>query len=547
MVAALWVFVANFFGCDPEDAYFIEPRDSLSNSSYFVVPAGDSQAANAARLGVVAGDVESVRYRLLPRHAPFLLQGDLGAGTGLEAVQLPALGGTDYERIVPVPNSGWSSLRVYDRGLCSILVTWDDGPVGSMTNQLFGAILREFSGTSGVIGGQLKWGTLTPRLGTNVPRDPISSPDARDALLLNFELNAVSLDGPAGVIRCNDAVARVSLEMELEASDLAWVELRARDGGRRGSDRNFAAQCLGDRRAPIERVRQAVEERACLAGAEFDLPNFGLVSAEEIADFRMRADYSGDAGDQHVLLGIATVRGRAVAAHDTLVRVRSLDVELEAKCIQSRRERIRDMLVDTFRQAFVTGLSAGFRDALVLDPVHVTQPDEEPQFIQCNSDQDCSALNDAPAFALPEGRWRGVRHRCLKRDPDRYPDALSIFVRPSRDEEFYCHPVIEPDHVNVRPDGLQLVVSTAESDPQQSMLTSTPAGFAFCSEVESLRELRGHLGAEEPLRAHVDRSPFEYTGPRISDGVVVGGCSAGGAGSSAWAGFVVWLFLRRRR
>ncbi len=538
----------SLFGCDPEATYFVEPRDSELNAVYVSVPENGSQGADTNRLRSVAGNIDSVRYRLQARHAPFLLRGDLGDGTGLDAIQLPALGDAD-ELVVDVPNADWTSLRVYDRGLCSILVSWDDeGDVGSMTNLLYGAILEQFAGTEGVVGAQLKYGRLTPRLQAVMPRDPISSPVARDALLLSFELNAVNIGGPLGLINCNDAVASVEMELELEPSNLAWVEVRGRDGDRRGNDRNFAAQCLGDRRASMTEVRAAVAARTCLPGAELELAEFGTVLASEVGDLRMRADYSGDPDDQSVLVGIDTINGRSVGGNDALVRVRSLDVEFDASCIRARRATIRDTLIQSFRRSFVVGLSDGFRDALVFDPIHIVERPSDLQLIQCSSDADCGARNGQPAFAGRDGSWRGVRHRCLPRDPSRYPDLLSIFVRPPL--ERVCHPVIEPDHVNIRPDGLQLVVSTSADDVQSAMLTGgAPLSTALCDDSPFLLPLRGHLPPLDPPRPHVDRSPYEYTGPRIGGGIVVGGCAAQeGRGSNAvWLLCLGWLILFRRR
>jgi hypothetical protein len=152
LLMAAWMITGCLDG--PISVYQITPRnrDSGESRSYFVTE-GSTQAADPGRLGDLSGNMTDISYTVGPRFQPFLLAGDLAAGTGPDGLLLPVLADGISSRDLDLSAfqvSKWRSLRVYDRGECSLTAPWQ-GTVQQLANQL----IDQFNATDAAPGDQL--------------------------------------------------------------------------------------------------------------------------------------------------------------------------------------------------------------------------------------------------------------------------------------------------------------------------------------------------------------------------------------------------------
>lgn len=551
-LAGLAMLIA--MGCDPEAVLFIEPA-SRGETALVLVPPEGGQGADPERLESLAtgaglgGEMDAVRYRVTEHHQPFLLTGDLSEGIrDLTALQLPVPIGDPAEQLLselPAPRP-WQSLRVYDGGTCGVLVPWigedEGGPASEVppfVPLLFKSIANQLEDDGSVEGVSIQDATLQPVLRSIVPRVPLTSPEPRDRLELAFEIQADHI-GNGRAIGCDDVRMRLETTLELVPTDLAWVAVRKK---------GFPSACFGESMSKAE-LRDAIAAgRRCAPDAVVELPEpYGVVRGADIARLEWLADWTGQGGSK-VLVGLQSIEGQPLGAHDLLVRTLASDVTSfrADRCIKRVRSRIKRDVREGLAAGFVTGLSAAFRDAITWDPAHL--PGFEPDAgieVLCETDRDC---RDAFGGA-------GLRHRCLVRSPERYPEDLRDVVPdtpPGEEPPRICHFVSEPDRINVRPDGIQIAI-TGDDDLQVAAYSGTfeVLNAAFCDpnfpDTPTVRGLLVAAGSDAAMpRQHSLTAPFALDGVEADPPRASGGCSAASGAPGALPGLLLLGLLRRRR
>ena len=517
--------------CNPAEPLvlrFIEPMNTANpdrqESHTWFVPTDANQAAGVARLGRLNGRITDVRYSILDRESAFLLRGDLaqglpGANDPLEGLQLPALAPDTTERTEDVnafhPDK-WSSVRVYDRGLCSSLQSWQ-----SVSQQFAQGFAQEIEDQDGVDGVRLDSGGLTPILRADFPTNDVTPPDDADGLRIHYGFHADGMH-TGGIFNpgCNDINTTIDVDLWLEPTDRAYMEIEpmvfalgcradelkeefdayraAVDGVTRcevppisdgrwldpGQAATFVGEIYGcdglripdgseggasqlvtrmfyfgeEIRSDLDAGRQPV----CTPDAQL-----GFTFAD--SDWRLRARYPLSTlerkDDAKLLLGLSDYDGHALGAHDPLAHI----VQSEVGDIPSNdcTNLVRDALHTKFRRSIATGLVLGFggaiRSAARLDPDQAVLSGAG-HGRPCTQNSECNFMAaGGPAFQHHSGGtvlWQGGRHVCQV-------DQCGPSGQPG-----ICVFQLEPDHLNFRPDGLEVVLDRDPSledgsaDPQ---------------------------------------------------------------------------------
>ncbi|NOY92066.1 MAG: hypothetical protein GXP55_12790, partial [Deltaproteobacteria bacterium] len=201
----------------------------------------------------------------------------------------------------------------------------------------------------------------------------------------------------------------------------------------------------------------------------------------------------GTSHDTLLLLGLATMDGHDLGAHDTLARVLSVTIENfhdgpGGNCNPGwvshvRKRNITKSIKGALRNSLPLALNAAFMSGAVQEPNMAAGVDE---WRDCSEDADCDfrarsadGASLGPAFQTADGQWRGARHVCRQ-----VPNS-------TRPDDRVCWPQIEIDRINVRPDGLEAVIEDdidLDVDPQDpqatfAMFTPGPVRGQICSRV----------------------------------------------------------------
>lgn len=510
--------------CDPSEPpvlRFIEPMNTATippDSHLWLVAQGANQAADGARLATLAANVTDVRYSILDRHSAFLLRGDLaeglpGAGDPLEGLQLPALAAGTIERtedVMALSPDKWSSLRVYDRGLCSDLQRWQ-----SVSQRFAQGFAQQIEDQDGIRGVELRGGGLTPILRADFPTNDVTLPRDIDGLKIHYDFHADAMHiagHPA--LGCRPVNADLDIELWLESTDRAYLEIDAAVfalgcylGAELETYRSEHEGDLGCHNLPppvsdgrwldpaqadhfITQIRYCDSVAACSTdsssscaftpvAARMDLlgrsirndleagraltcdadAQLGFVFGDGGTDWRVeqRYPYSGlkRKNDKTLLLSFSRFQGHALGAHDVLAHI----MEARLGNFPSRHctERTANHRIpQAFHQKLSRSLVLGF-GAAIRAGARLSESDRENIFIlredrACQQDTDCDfraavgpAFQGVPvAGETTTDHWRGGRHMCRYEDP-------SICAG-------HCAFQLEPDHLNFRPDGLEVVL-----------------------------------------------------------------------------------------
>ena len=536
LLAGVWLAA-----CTPSPApvSYFEPMDAQGNSNSWLLPLTPgadqgraNQAAGAERLDGLSGTTDRVRYRMLDRYSAFMLSGDLATGTpaageDFETLQLPACAsdptgasGDRLERTVGVmafDSSKWTSFRVYNRGACSSTTSWP-----SLAQSFGDGIADQLNAKPDITNASLS-GSLGVVLRSEF-HDPIGAPDDRDELHFHGHMTADSITSCQNVGLDIDFV--VSLEhtdaMQLQVQDQAFAV-----GCRLGAElESYNRQASSHCRLPALNDPSWLDLQASEAAlrvmnncafydadaetlrSQVDLQTASIGSAlahgrEVICDPGARLFFSFDSSDWTVrrhrelsgrgashdtdlLLGVSNMDGHDLAAHDTLARVLSISASNFSASGRRprngrnpRRRGIMDNIEAAFRDSLPLALNAAFMSGAVQDPTLATDAE---QWRDCTTDADCDfratdffEARTGPAFQVGLGEWRGARHVC-RPAPNSAPDDL------------VCWPQIEIDRINVRPDGLEVVIEddidldVNPQDPQASfeLFTSPLARPQVC-------------------------------------------------------------------
>jgi len=552
LLAGVWMAA-----CTPGGAQvsYFEPMNTETGDSNSwllpLTPGADqgraNQAAGAERLDGLSGTTDRVRYRMLDRYSAFMLSGDLATGTpaageDFETLQLPACAsdptgasGDRLERTVGVmafDSSKWTSFRVYNRGACSSTTSWP-----SLAQSFGDGIADQLNAKPDITNASLS-GSLGVVLRSEF-HDPIGAPDDRDELHFHGHMTADSITSCQNVGLDIDFV--VSLEhtdaMQLQVQDQAFAV-----GCRLGAElESYNRQASSHCRLPALNDPSWLDLQASEAAlrvmnncafydadaetlrSQVDLQTASIGSAlahgrEVICDPGARLFFSFDSSDWTVrrhrelsgrgashdtdlLLGVSNMDGHDLAAHDTLARVVSISARnfsasgrrpRNGRCRNPRRRGIMDNIEAAFRDSLPLAINAAVLGRAVRSPTDFAI--ESNDWVQCNTDAECDfrAPGHHAAYEIPRpgyaAIWRGARAVC-RHHPFHGPCST----------DRVCWPLLEPDRLNVRPEGLEVVVEddidldVDPQDPQVSFFSDTVRG-QVCDVGRS-----GFLAPTEPL------------------------------------------------
>lgn len=462
-------------GCEPGENPFLffEPmNDFTGESEVFPIIRGSNQAAGPDQLGPLANRSTSARYNLTERFVPFMLTGDIAAGTDIGALSLPAVpeGQPDATTFLPsFPR--WSSFRVVDRGDCSFLVGWQ-----TIADQLSGEIVNTLNDDDRVIDADLVRGELTPRLKSRI-RTP-QYPQDIDEIDLTLEVAADRIER-GDTIGCDGVEMTIDFHIALDQTDFAWFlvdTLRyARFCGRAHlvTDPETGDQLLVAEPSFLDEI-EAGEVPDCDASLD------GLPLGEVDA-VRFLSELSGRSSGG-TLLGYEDIGLNRFDAHDILARVIDVNIpDLAGDCTDFVKDGVRRGIRNAFRDELPLGLRDAILEVTLVDPVFGINDSSDHRPCSIFFD-DCGFPAD-PAYQGASGDWRGARHQCRERDPERaarFGDDAEMLVDLLDDGRF-CHIQLEPDRLNVRPDGLELVFADDRNiDWQQAFYTGTLLEDQLC-------------------------------------------------------------------
>ena len=498
---ALIATLCLLFGCDPDEPFrFFEPRNTTGSTEWpllFEI----NQAAGRDRLSILSGRITEVRYSTEPsRHVPFLLRGDIAIGSPLEALQLPPTASSETERITDVTSfdiAKWTSFRVYDRGDCSVLLDWN-----TTSSVLANEIIRQLNDNSRVRNAQLHPNRdpsqVRPSLVTLFPAQPLLAPLADvDELAIDLEVQAAEL-GPCespdftinlamSLNQTGDAVYRIpgesyfaACKLGLDTSDERWLK------------EDFAEDRLADLCSPldipcisdlIDRFNQFLLNIDSGIVPDCDATLASRHPLSDVDSVRSLEEFSGRENDQDaVLIGYRDIFGQQTGASDVVAAVTDVgfsNFNAPFGCVLEGA--VRRVIRREFRKKLPLGMRDAILGLLVIDPWVWSG---ELTSTTCDTDADCDFRDGSPAYTSG-GDFRGVRHRCLDRDPERaraLSPTLGDFLETQPPGRF-CHVQLEPDHLNIRPDGVEVVLAFDEiDDPQSSLLPRLSSiGADFCA------------------------------------------------------------------
>lgn len=526
LFAALAVLLTNLACTLPETTFrFIEPINNDGESVTFPVPTSANQAADAERLDVTASRITDVRYSIESRHTAFLLAGDLAEGlpgsrVAVEGLQLPALAPGEDERTVNVREfdpEKWRSVRVYDRGMCSELVPWE-GEEG-LAQTLAQGLADTMNAQSAVRGVRLLGGVFTPMLRADFPTNEVQPPTDADGFRLELEIYASDVTG--GPVVCEDAWWDVELELWLEQTDRAYQtvprsvvaltcmmherleDFVARHDGERTSCGLIPPSTDGRWAVPSIAKRFVSIIRDCARGMSNVIDGAVSVLEDTLEDgrqptchpdahlgfsyadsdwvLRARREFNGrERGeDKQLLIGLRTIDGHRTGGHDALAHLTSVRIARfsSTNCGAVRRNLAAGIIRAEMQNALVLGVSEAIRSSARVDAASLFLIPR-----RCATDQHCDwRSNDGPAYQDGDDTdgedrhlWQGARHVCKLPRPDpEDPNACPVDPGPL-DQNGVCRFQFEPDHLNFRPDGLEVVLDwdanldEGSEDPQSA-------------------------------------------------------------------------------
>jgi len=184
----------------------------------------------------------------------------------------------------------------------------------------------------------------------------------------------------------------------------------------------------------------------------------------------------GASHDSLLLLGVSNMEGHDLAAHDTLARVLSVTADdftasgrrpRNGRCRAPRRRQIKEKLEAAFRDSLPLALNAAVRSGGVQSPANLSISSND--WVECATDADCDfrAPGHHAAYEIPRpgylATWRGARAVC-RHHPFNGPCSTNRV----------CWPAVEADRVNVRPEGLEVVLEDdidLDGDPQDPQVS----------------------------------------------------------------------------
>ncbi len=295
-----------------------------------------------------------------------------------------------------------------------------------------------------------------------------------DVVSLTFRFFAENV-GPSNVLGCKRVEYTIAMELQLVQTDAAVESMDAVDFMERchPDASGFGLFLLANR--AIEDLR-ARTRPTCPDETLLPTERLGLVRYDDVDSIVLREDYSGSEGSPraHILFLFSDLSGRPLGAHDVLVRtLRFEGSDFEAdRCIGAVRKQVRDAIEASFRRELVLGVRDALLDAITSElrvragrvfPSPGSDLNEvfgfEGGAVSCQEDADCNSGGPSgPAFQA-DGRWRGARHVCRPRAVDG--------SRPQ------CFVQIEPDRINLRPDGFEIVLADFVDEDVQADFGAT--------------------------------------------------------------------------
>lgn len=517
-------------GCqdDPADGTdrYIEFSDGSEPPVRFDVPTSRTQAGGPDELLSISGQVQTVTHNLTNRHAAFMLTGDVlrsQAGdvagsppSGLLLPTTPSQGADTTVSIQAFDPQKWTSFRVQDRGECSVFIPWKQ-----VTTELVRQIIHQMNESGDIIGASLERAEVTPTLRSALSRNE-SYPRDFDSLDLELDLWIASI-GP-----CNAATPHLSIELRLSQTNVAFFpvpvvsfwkacvdgevyedeKFLSVKGAKEAichpfvSDPPFSNDCLPTRQDEfaqfvddlrLGRLPTCSGTRGGVAG----VPSWPMLDMRMLSNL---VPHDVSRVDDIIFVGLTSVEFDPADAldvsmgtfdaHDLIARVSTVDVSdvggldsvgfLPADCALAR-STIEQELEEQLADALPDGLRSAILELSTVDPVLATSDMTGPE-VSCNAEAPledvCDYRNaDGPAYA--GNTWRGGRHRCWTRDPNRGAASLLesasdlVAALPADD---LCHIQLEPRRLNVRPDGVELVLLDGTDDPQADFFEGSLLG-----------------------------------------------------------------------
>jgi hypothetical protein len=140
--------------CEPDSVQYVTVRaasDPALTDSAFPSAQSNTGLGDRNLADVDGADFGALEYRADYEKRIYMFQGDIEFGVlGDEYLHFPLPPAPLTPRTVAVPppdGPKWGSIRAYDVGVCSSLITWDD-----IGGSLFGVLLAQLEGRSELIG-----------------------------------------------------------------------------------------------------------------------------------------------------------------------------------------------------------------------------------------------------------------------------------------------------------------------------------------------------------------------------------------------------------
>ncbi len=352
---------------------------------------------------------------------------------------------------------------------------------------------------------------------------------------LSIFADRINQDAGGGIIGCGNLSFDLSIRASIVPTDYAWVGkervafhaacLRGTRISTKRRDLDDYLEDLEDSFTEFERAQVEVIEASILANdsvpSRVCLPDGSIdgIQVEDIARAKFRFELTPSADrneDSILLLGISSVDGHDLGAHDTLLDVSRVRVDNVAStgCLPFVQQRIVDNIRSTLREQLPTALRDQVLDQLSLDPA-IFFPRRE--HVACETDADCDFTSaNGAVYQTTDGEWRGGRHICRTRDAQRAGaiDPLLEFLVGAQQPGDFCHFTIEPERFNVRPSGFEVVLlDSFEGDPQGGIIEDNILGDlvrqALCLPDRAGAPLAWRRGPERSARPN----QFSFTGP----------------------------------
>ena len=454
----------SLFGCDPEGpglpfVRLVSEANPTDRREYALL-VDENVGAGDAELGAVAGDIGFVDYDIRDNHRLFLFAGNLEEGiVSGEYLQLPAtlLPRQDSNVALDDP-SKWRSFRSYDVGVYSELIPWQFFTIGLV--QSFEDGFRE---NARITGGSIRRSALTPIIQARRRSDALRN-DA-DGLRVELEFHASTIELEILDATCQDVSIMVDMTLRFASDDDILVPL---------------------------------------APGGFETPT---------PDWPQECPSVGDPGATRMIFDTFT--------RDVFATVEEIGVTATGCGVAN--EKVAGHFRNALRESIPSKLRIGFRDYLLKDPRALGVPEDEIRGCQCDSQ--CDFFSAAgPAYV-------GKRHVCRILEPnvpcetdmdcDRFyheePGEPGYSCRGAGDErrcvpDFFpilrgeCWVQLEPDRINVRPDGIEFV-TIGTNDPQANVALNDRNGDGQWDGVYSRRTC-DPPDRSDPLRRDYSRGNY---------------------------------------